>query len=477
MKKILFLQTAALFLFNCLQLFASSDRGPNVLFIAIDDLRLQSPLYGQNQMKTPGLERLAADSVVFSRAYCSVPVCGASRTSLMAGARPTASRFWNYYARKDKDLPEVPSIAMWFKQHGYSTKATGKIYHFPDDDEAAWSEGVWARPNMGMGWQGYLKPESLAMIEANRSKDNPHQVIGPATEDADVPDNAYHDGALAEKAISELERFAKSGEMFFLAVGFWKPHLPFNAPKKYWDLYTEEELSLADNPFKPKDAPDAAMHDWGELRNMYGDTPKSGPVSDELARRLIHGYFACVSYIDAQINKLLDALEETGLAENTIIVLWGDHGFHLGEHGLWCKHANFDRTMNAPLIVKAPGIKGGVQTTAITEFIDIYPSLCELAGLPLPGHLDGESFVSELKDPDNHFKDFAYSRYHWGESVITDRYIFTEWTRKSGAKYGRMLYDHASDPKENINVSENPAYAEVVRLMETRLNHIRNSTK
>jgi iduronate 2-sulfatase len=477
MKKTPFLQLVVLLIALSAHFTASAGQRPNVLFIAVDDLRLQSPLFGQNQMKTPGLKRLAADSVVFSRAYCSVPVCGASRTSLMAGARPTMDRFWNYYARKDKDMPGVPSIAMWFKEHGYTTKAAGKIYHFPDDDKDAWSDGVWGRPNMGMGWQGYLKPESRAMVEANRTEDKPYQVIGPATEDADVPDNAYHDGALAEVAISELERFAKSGEPFFLAVGFWKPHLPFNAPKKYWDLYTPEEIELADNPFKPKGAPPEAMHDWGELRNMYGDTPKTGPVSDELAQRLVHGYYACVSYTDAQINKLLDTLEATGLAENTIIVLWGDHGFHLGEHGLWCKHANFDRTMNAPLIVKAPGIKGNVHTTAITEFIDIYPSLCELAGLPLPAHLDGESFVSELKEPDNHFKDYAYSRYHWGESIISDRYIYTEWTRKSGQLYGRMLYDHATDPKENVNVSEDPEYKAVVNLMKSQLKQVRDSIK
>jgi arylsulfatase A-like enzyme len=251
--------------------------------------------------------------------------------------------------------------------------------------------------------------------------------------------------------------------------------LPFNAPKKYWDLYDPEQLKLADNPFKPKNAPDACMHEFGELRGMYGDTPKSGPVSDELALRLIHGYYACVSYTDAQVNKLLDTLEETGLAANTIVVLWGDHGFHLGEHGLWCKHANFDRTMNAPLVVKAPGIKGGVLTSGITEFIDIYPSLCELAGLPLPEHLDGKSFVPEMKDPDNRFKDFAYSRYHWGESIISDRYIYTEWTRKTGQLYGRMLFDHAIDPKENVNVSEDPAYAEVVKKMQGQLNQVRNA--
>lgn len=454
---------------------ALATQPPNVLFIAVDDLRLQSPVFGQNQTKTPGLDRLASEAVVFSRAYCSVPVCGASRASLMAGVRPTAERFRTYFTRKDEDFPDSPSIAKWFKEHGYTTVSNGKIYHFADDDIEAWSEKPWDRPNMGVGWQGYLKEESKAMIEANRTKEKPNQVIGPATEDAEVEDNAYHDGALADQAIDDLKRFAKSGEPFFMAVGFWKPHLPFNAPKKYWDLYREKDIDLADNPFKPKGAPDSAMHDFGELRSMYGDTPEKGPIPDKLARRLIHGYLAAVSYTDAQINKLLDTLEETGLAENTIIVLWGDHGFHLGEHGLWCKHANYDRTMNAPLLVKAPGIAGDVKTTAITEFIDIYPSLCQLAGLPLPEHLDGQSFVSELKNPDNHFKDYAYSRYHDGESLISDRYIYTEWTDRTGRVHGNMLFDHESDPQENVNVSQDPEYQEVVQRMKGQLDVVRDS--
>ncbi|NDV61881.1 sulfatase-like hydrolase/transferase [Puniceicoccales bacterium CK1056] len=448
---------------------------PNILFIAVDDLRLQSTVYGQNQMKTPGLSRLADESVVFSRAYCSVPVCGASRASLMTGVRPTADRFFNYYTRKDRDLPEVPSVAKWFKDHGYTTISNGKIYHHTDDDLVAWSERPWGPPSKGIGWQGYLTEESKTMILANQTAENPNQIIGPATENADVDDNMYPDGMLADKAIEDLKRFAKSGEPFFLGVGFWKPHLPFNAPKKYWDLYNPEDIELADNPYQPKDSPDAAMHRFGELRDMYGDIPQDGPISDELARRLIHGYFAAVSYSDAQINKLLDTLEETGLAENTIVVLWGDHGYHLGEHGLWCKHANFDRTMNAPLIVKAPGIKGGVKTSAITEFIDIYPTLCELADLPIPGHLDGKSFVSELREPDNQFKEYAYSRYHWGESIISDQHIYTEWINQSGELYGRMLYDHENDPAENLNVSESPEYAGVVEAMKSQLEDVRQS--
>ncbi|MFO7725555.1 MAG: sulfatase, partial [Oceanipulchritudo sp.] len=450
---------------------------PNVLFIAVDDLRLQSPVFGQHQMITPGLRRLASEGVTFSRAYVSVPVCGASRASLMTGVRPADNRFFNYYTRKDKDLPDVPSLAKWFKDHDYTTLSNGKVYHHADDDLEAWSEEPWIPDHSGVGWQCYLEEKSKEMVDANRSEENPNLVIGPATEDADVPDSMYPDGMLAEKVIRDLNRFSETGESFFVAAGFWKPHLPFNAPKKYWDLYDAYDIELADNPFKPKNAPSSAMHRFGELRDMYADVPVEGPISDELARRLIHGYFASVSYSDAQVLKLLETLDKTGLAENTIVVLWGDHGYHLGEHSLWCKHASFDRTMNAPLLVRVPGIEGGVKTAAITEFIDIYPTLCELAGLPLPDHLDGKSFVSELKDPDNLFKEFAYSRYHWGESIISDRFIYTEWKNKSGKSTARMLYDHKFDPRENINVSENPEYAEVVTKMQEQLREVQDSIK
>jgi arylsulfatase A-like enzyme len=446
---------------------------PNVLFIAVDDLRLQAGVYGQAQMSTPGLDGFAETATVFTRAYCSVPVCGASRASLMSGARPTDTRFVNYYTRKDRDLPDAPSVAKWFKKAGYTTVSNGKIYHFPDDDLDAWTEQPWMPDHEGIGWQCYLKEESRQMIDANRDPEKPDLVVGPSTEDADVADNAYPDGMLADKAIADLKRFAASGEAFFLAVGFWKPHLPFNAPRKYWDLYDRNEVELADNPFKPEGAPDSAMHNFGELRGMYGDTPEEGPIPEALNRRLVHGYYACVSYTDAQIQKVLAALEATGLTETTIVVLWGDHGFHLGEHGLWCKHANFDRTMNAPLMVRVPGLKGGVKTSALTEFIDIYPTLCELAGLPMPTHLDGRSFVSELKQPDHYFKDYAYSRYHAGESVVTQNFIYTEWHDENRESYGRMLYDHGNDPKENKNVSEDPLYADVVAFMQSKLNEVR----
>lgn len=473
LTKFIGLKPALSFCFFLILAALAEAQRPNVLFIAVDDLRLQSTVYGQDQMITPGLERLARESVVFDRAYVSVPVCGASRASLMTGVRPAVGRFWNYFTRKDRDYPMAPSVAAWFKQHGYTSISNGKIYHFTDDDLDAWSRSPWMPEEKGIGWQGYLLEESRIAIEANRTSENPNRVIGPATEAADVADNMYPDGMLTDKVVQDLHQLAKTGEPFFLAAGFWKPHLPFNAPKKYWDLYDPAEIELADNDYQPVDAPGHSMHNFGELRNMFSDTPKQGPVSEELARKLVHGYYACVSYTDAQIDRLLDVLEETGLAENTIVVLWGDHGYHLGEHGLWCKHACFDRTMNAPLMVKIPGVTQGTKTSAIIEFIDIYPTLCDLVGLPQPDHLDGLSFAEEVRSPDGSFKEFAYSRYHWGESVVGADHMYTEWTNETGTIEARMLFDRAKDPDQNTNVVEQDEYAEVVKRMRDHLMKIR----
>ena len=285
---------------------------------------------------------------------------------------------------------------------------------------------------------------------------------GPAFESADVPDNAYFDGMIADKGISDLGQLKDLDKPFFLALGFLKPHLPFNAPKKYWDMYEREEIDLADNPFRPKGAPDAALHNWGELRAYHG-IPPEGPLPESIARTLVHGYYACVSYTDAQIGRVLAELEDLGLKDNTIVVLWGDHGWNLGEHGLWCKHCNFETSLHSPLIVRVPGAKAGARTNALTEYVDIYPSLCELCELPLPRHLHGKSFVPLLKDPNLPWKTAVFSRYYAGDSVKTDRYRYTQWRGRDGRVYARMLYDHSVDLVENVNISELPQNRGLVR--------------
>ncbi len=442
---------------------AAGDKRPNVLFIAVDDLRPQLGCYGHKQMLSPNIDRLGSDGVVFLRSYCQVPVCGASRASLMTGVRPTANRFLGYDTWAEKDLPGALSVAKHFRNNGYHTISNGKIFHHSNDCKDSWSENPW-RPKSP--WRNYLLEENKKLVRKNqRGK-------GPAYEAADVPDNAYFDGMIADKAISDLRRLKDTDRPFFLALGFFKPHLPFNAPEKYWDLYKREEIDLADNPFRPKGAPDAALHNWGELR-AYAGIPRKGPLPDDLARTLIHGYYACVSYTDAQIGKVLAELDHLGLRDNTIIVLWGDHGWNLGEHGLWCKHCNFETSLHSPLIVAAPGIKGGKKTNALTEYLDIYPSLCQLCNLPLPAHLQGKSFVPLMKNPNRPWKKAVFSRYYNGDSVKTDRYRYTEWRRKNGEVYARMLYDHNVDWVENVNISERPENKELVRKLSKMLQEIR----
>ncbi|MHC4313724.1 MAG: sulfatase-like hydrolase/transferase [Planctomycetota bacterium] len=447
-------------------LFAEEKAGgkkPNVLFIAVDDLRPQLGCYGHKQMLSPNIDRLASEGVLFIRSYCQVPVCGASRASLLTGVRPTRDRFINYSVWAEKDLPGALSIPKHFRKNGYHTISNGKIFHHSNDCRDSWSEDPW-RPKGP--WQNYLLEKSTKLARKNqRGK-------GPAFESADVPDNAYFDGMIADKAVSDLKRLSNMDKPFFLALGFFKPHLPFNAPKKYWDLYKREQIDLADNPFRPKGAPDAALHNWGELRNYVGIPPK-GPLSDELARTLIHGYYACVSYTDAQIGVVLSELDRLGLRKNTIVVLWGDHGWNLGEHGLWCKHCNFETSLHSPLIVTAPGIKAEQKTNALTEYIDIYPSLSQLCDLPLPAHLHGKSFVPLMKKPNLPWKKAVFSRYYNGDSVKTDRYRYTEWHRKNGTKYARMLYDHKTDPHENVNISELPQNKALIKKLSKMLEKVR----
>ena len=259
-------------------------------------------------------------------------------------------------------------------------------------------------------------------------------------------------------------------------MGFFKPHLPFNAPKKYWDLYDNVPIDLPENYFVPQGAPDEAIHNFGELRN-YAAVPKTGPVSNEMARTLIRGYYACVSYTDAQVGRLLDALDATGLSENTIVVLWGDHGWNLGEHTLWCKHCTFETSMRAPLIIRTPGqIQSGKgnSTQALAEFIDIYPTLCDLAGIESPDHLDGESLVPLMRDSSYKGKGFAIGRFRNGDTIRTDRWRYTEYTASQDAGKGsvvsRMLYDHSKDPDENRNLANLPEYKTIVSELSRSLN-------
>lgn len=438
----------------------SKHRKPNILFIPIDDLRPELCCYGRTHVVSPNIDRLAQQGVVFTQAYCQVPVCGATRASLLTGVRPLRDRFVTYRTRVDEDLPGALTLPEHFRAHGYHTVSVGKVFHWRDDTaERSWSMPAW-HPRIERFWQNYQDPDNQKIADARAGR-------GPAFESADVPDNAYFDGQIADRAIERLHDLAAADKPFFLAAGFVKPHLPFNAPKRYWDYYRRDDIALADNMYRPDAAPDVAMHDWGELRS-YDGIPKEGPLDDETARALRHGYFAATSYTDAQVGRLLDELDRLGLADNTIVVLWGDHGWQLGEHSLWCKHCNFNTSLNAPLVVRVPGL-GEEQSRALVEFVDVYPTLCELAGLPQPDHLEGSSFVPLLNDPGRAWKTGVFSRYFSGDSIRTERHLYTEWTNDEGTLTARMLYDHELDPAENCNIAERPEHAALVAGLSRQL--------
>lgn len=439
------------------QASSSESAKPNILFIAVDDLRPELNCFGESQVQSPHIDKLAKQSVIFNRAYCNVPTCGASRASLLTGTRPTRNRFITYNTRKDEEMPEVASLAMHFKNNGYTTISNGKVYHHADDDVAAWDE-IW-RP------EGEIRDYQT---EANKLiQRQPENERGNATEAADVDDEAYFDGKIAAKGIADLRKLKDNKEPFFLGIGFKKPHLPFNAPQKYWDKYNREEISLPESYLQPESIPELAYHKFGELRH-YADVPKEGSLRDDFAKDLIHGYYACVSYVDAQIGKVLDELEKLQLAENTIVILWGDHGWNLGEHMLWCKHCTFETSLHAPVILKVPELTKGTRTDAIIEYVDIYPSLCDLAGIEKPAHLEGESFVPLIKTGTRE-KNYAVSKFRDAVTLIEGDLFYTEWTNDQGEAHERMLFDHQKDPLELDNLAEKEAFAETVRELSEKL--------
>jgi len=448
---------------------ASSAQRPNVLFIAVDDLRPQISCYGKTFMHTPHLDRLAQRGVMFERAYCMVPTCGASRASLMTGIRPSSNRFINYLAWAEKDAPGVTTLNTHFKKHGYVTISLGKVFHHATDNINGWSERPW-RPTTSDYHNKQL--QSHAMAEHRKKYPQGKKPRGMPYEAFDAPDESYRDAENASKAITYMQRFAKQKDApFFLAVGFYKPHLPFCAPQKYWNLYDASKIDIPYNYQAPEEAPNVALHTSGELR-AYASIPPSGPVDRETARKLIHGYYACVSFIDAQVGRLLDSVDQLGLRNNTIIILWGDHGWQLGEHGMWNKHSCFETSMHAPLLVAAPcesGVRPGTRVRSLTEFIDIYPSLCDLAGLPKPTHLQGQSFVPLLKNPNAPWKSYAVGRYRLGDTIRSDQHRFSEYIKDGNNAMARMLYNHATDPDETVNISERPDTVDTVTALTREL--------
>jgi arylsulfatase A-like enzyme len=510
MKKISLLLFGAFAAFGT---FAQNKSKPNILFIAVDDLKPELGCYGNKLIKTPNIDRLAKMGTVFLNNYCQQAVCGPTRASLMTGLRPDETKVWDLKTKMRDVNPDIVTLPQYLITQGYTTSGVGKIFH-PSCADKKFDEPSWSIPFLtpkasdyanGLGFPAkkhYQSPETKAAIsnEAPSDKDKKGDddestsgTVKPSTECLDLPDDAYEDGVsalIAKKSIIEL---SKEKKPFFFAVGFRKPHLPFVSPKKYWDLYKREDMPIAEFQEHAADGPFIAYESSGELRN-YTDIPAftTHPKEElraglkiEKQKELIHGYYAAISYVDAQIGILLNTLDSLGTLNNTVIVLWGDHGWHLGDHDMWGKHTNFEQATRSPLIFAGPGLKGGGQSKSLTEHVDVFPTICDLANLPIPNQLQGKSLKPVMQNNKASVKEFSISQYPrklkgteaktlgytdgklMGYSIRTERYRYTLWLNNSFTSkqpyddarvYAKEMYDYVKDPLEKVNVADKKEY-------------------
>jgi len=433
---------------------------PNVLFIAVDDLRPQLGCYGDTVAHTPNIDRLAKIGIVFNRAYCQQAVCAPSRASVLTGRRPDATKVWDLKTHFRTALPHVVTLPQHFKQQGYDTRNVGKIYHDPKNaqDPISWSAPEIMAVTDEAGPK-YVLTENLPTAGSWKAA---------ATECVDVPDSAYVDGKVGNAAVKLIEELKDT--TFFLAVGFRRPHLPFTAPKRYWDLYDVDEIPLPAHDRAPENTPEIALHNSVELRG-YTDIPDVGPMSSGKIRELRHGYYASVSYIDHQIGRLLDELERQNLLANTIIVLWSDHGYHLGELDLWSKTTNFELDTRVPLIIASPLFHHQhVHTDALVELVDLYPTLADLAGLPITDGLEGTSMAPLIANPNRTWKKAVFSQFPrpWmyqgepevmGYSVRTADYRYTEWISTNDKSVKAAELYHYNEGIETANLVDQATYS------------------
>ena len=414
-------------------------------------------------MVTPNIDRLAARGLVFERSYCQQALCAPSRASMLTGLRPDSIGIHRLDDRVQDKRPGWITLPMHFKQNGYETVSIGKIFHRHDDCAAAWSrDPFWIKASEEPG-------AKTSRLGRTGQTVHPEKIApaGLAFEKSSAPDHAFKDSQFTDAAIRELRRL--KAKRFFLCVGYTKPHLPFIVPEKYWNLYDRGKIPLPPNRFAPANGASHSLKSYKELRS-YAGIPNEGPVSDETARSLIHGYYASVSFLDAQVGRLMQELEALRLKENTIVVMWGDNGWKLGEHGHWSKHTNFEEDTRVPLIIRVPGMRtAGMHTMALVESVDIYPALSDLCGLVSPAQpMEGTSFVPLVTTPGRAWKKAVFSQYPRGQSVVgyamrTNRYRYVEWKDKNKkAVVERELYDHETDPGENVNVIHDPQYATVI---------------
>ncbi len=469
---------------------------PNVLFIAVDDLRPALGCYGDKLVKTPNIDRLAARGLVFNHAYCQQAVCSPSRTAMLTGLRPDVTRVWDLETHFRAAQPDCITLPQYFKSNGYHCAALSKVYHKGLEDGRSWSEPHWYPLGKSVDTdpddytrqiitQHNVSKEEYSHGTSAEDNDKPGKKNkeggkqGPAFEVSPKTDDELPDGATAAEAVKRLHDLKSKAEPFFLAVGFLKPHLPFVAPKKYWDLYDPNTIPLPAFDHLPSGSPEFAGHKNSELHN-YPGVPKENPIPADFAKTLRHGYYACISYTDSQVGKVLDALEKEGLAENTIVVLWGDHGWQLGEHGLWEKHTNFEIAARAPLIISLPKQKtAGQKCEAPVEFVDVYPTLAEVCGLSAPAKIDGTSLKPFLENPAAPAAKIAMSQYPrsagkdgqvMGYSIRNERYRCTFWRERYGSKIiATELFDEQVDPDETISLADKPEHKQLIKSLAKNL--------
>ncbi len=455
---------------------------PNVLLICVDDLKPAIGCFGDPHAKTPNMDRLAQQGVVFRCAYVNQAVCAPSRNSLMTGLRPDQIGVYDLATWFRHGARDAVTLSQRFRQEGWHAESLGKIYHRGHGnviDPASWSVPFWYPKGGDPANVTTGGPRPPSDAKRNPRPQNNGRPRGAPWGWPDAPDAAFSDGRIARQAAMRLDDLAMDGKPFFLGVGFIRPHLPFIAPKRYWDLF--DAAKLPQHPVDvalPVGAPRFAGQDSGELRS-YSDIQATGPLTAAQNRTMVHGYYASTAFVDAQVGMVLDAMDRLKLWDRTIVVLWGDHGWHLGDHGMWCKHTNYEQAGRNPVIIAAPGKAQGRATRALMNTVDIYPTLCALAGLTTPSGLAGRSLVPVLDDPAAAVQDAVFHVYPRGDgkdgqllgrAVRTARWRYVEWQSfKDGAVQARELYDYDNDPGETANLADRPAHAAVVHELAARI--------
>ena len=525
MKKLI--AAALLGVLSIAPIIAQEKTKPNVLFIAVDDLKPVLGCYGDKIIKTPNIDRLAKMGTIFLNNYCQQAVCGPTRASILTGMRPDVTKIRDLHTKMRDMNPNIITLPEYFISQGYTTSGIGKIFH-PSCVDKKFDPQSWSIPFLvakesdysnGLPVQKhYQSPElkalnakeEIASAEDGKGKkkdkkevDDEEGARGPAFESLDLPDDAYDDGVSAKLAAKQIEMLNATKKPFFMAVGFRKPHLPFVSPKKYWDLYNREDMPVAEFQEHAANSKNFPYQNSGEVSSYSGvkEYAKSADKSVnkfglaiEKQKELVHAYYAAVSYTDAQVGILLNTLEKLGTLNNTIIVLWGDHGWHLGDHDMWGKHTNYEQATKAPLIIAAPGLKAG-QSKSMTEFVDVFPTLCELSGGKVPAYLDGKSLVPVMKNNKTSVKEYAMSQYPrkmdkadinkvedgkgklMGYSMRTEQYRYTVWLKNftsdqaysADKVYTKELYDYVKDPLEKVNVSDDKKYTEIAADLDKKL--------